>query len=148
MNARPKTRQELAGDIYDKIERLQAALSYVPGEKWSELIGEEALQETGKGWVHAILDGMRSGTITVGDPRLADMLHKIEQSVMATIGDREETKTKFAQLQHPNAKITLNEFWEAVLGIERITADAIQAGLTTPGQDLFALPRRTASQSI
>ena len=145
MPRQSRTRQEMLVDITERLNALELHLEAIPPQKWPELIGEDATEELNKHWADAILRGMAEGSITVGDPRLADILYKIGQSVMTAVGDQETAKATFVQLKREGYEsATPESFWKAVLGIERIDLDAIQAGLTTPGQDLSALPRRTS----
>jgi hypothetical protein len=132
-------------DIVERLNEFELHMEAIPPEKWPELIGEDATEALNKNWADAILRGMKEGSITVGDPRLADILYKIGQSVMETVVDQETAMAKFVQLKEEGYEsATPESFWRAVLGIERIDLDAIQAGLTTPGQELYALPRRAS----
>jgi hypothetical protein len=136
--ARPKTRQEVAAEIRDSIEKVAEAMDGVPDEAWDEVLGEGAGAFFDKTWGEAILRGMVKGTITVGDPRLADELQRLESAMQSV--PLEQAKQSYRRLlaDDPNIEERVEELQEAIFGIEHITNKAIEAGLTTPGQDLSA----------
>jgi hypothetical protein len=79
--ARPKRRQEVAAEIRDKVAKVAEVMQGIVGEGWDEVLGEGAGEFFDKPWAEAILDGMVKGTITVGDPRLADGLQHLESAM-------------------------------------------------------------------
>jgi hypothetical protein len=136
--ARPKTRLEVAAEIRDSIEAVAEAMDGVPDEAWDEVLGAGAGAFFDKGWGEAMLRGMVKGTITVGDPRLADALQCLESAVRSI--PLEQAKQNYQRLlaDDPDIAKRVEELRDAVLGIEYITREAIEAGLTTLGQDLSA----------
>jgi hypothetical protein len=136
--ARPKTRLEVAAEIRGSIAKVAEAMQGVPDEGWDEVLGEGVGAFFDKPWAEAILDGMVKGAITVGDPRLADELQRLESAMRSA--PLEQTKQSYRRLlgDDPDIAERVEELHDAILGIERITRKAIEAGLTTPGQDLSA----------
>jgi hypothetical protein len=136
-SARPKTRREVATDIRSRVEKVSEAMEGVP-DPWDEVLGKGADEFFDKPWAEAILDGMVKGTITVGDPRLADELQRLESAVRSV--PMEQAKQSYRRLLagDPEIEERVEELQNAILGIEYITREAIEAGLTTPGQDLSA----------
>ena len=135
---RNKTRLEVAVEIRDRVEKVADAMQGVPDEGWDEVLGEGAGAFFDKYWAEAILDGMVQGTITVGDPRLADELQHLESATRSV--PLEQAKQHYRRLlaNDPDIEERVEELHDAILGIEYITREAIKAGLTTPGQDLSA----------
>jgi hypothetical protein len=82
--ARPKTRLEWAKDIRGRVAKVAEVMRDVPDEAWDEVLGEGAGEFFDKYWAEAILKGMVEGTITVGDPRLADELQRLESAMRST----------------------------------------------------------------
>ena len=136
--ARPKTRLEWAKNIRDRVERVAEAMEGVPDEAWDEVLGQGAGAFFDKPWAEAILDGMVKGTITVGDPRLADELWRLESSIRSVPLDQAKQSYRRLLADNPDIEERVEELHDAILGIEYITREAIEAGLTTPGQDLSA----------
>jgi hypothetical protein len=136
--ARPKTRLDVAKDIRDRVAKVAEVMQGVPDESWDEVLGEGAGAFFDKYWAEAILDGMVKGTITVGDPRLADELWRLESATRSV--RLEQAKQSFRRLlaDEPEIEKRVQELQDARFGIEYITREAIEAGLTTPGQDLSA----------
>ena len=94
--ARPKTRLEVAAEIRDSIEAVAEAMDGVPDEAWDEVLGEGAGAFFDKGWGEAMLRGMVKGTITVGDPRLADGLQRLESAMRSV--PLEQSKQSYRRL--------------------------------------------------
>ena len=136
--ARPKTRLEVAAEIRNKIDKVTEAMQGVPDEGWDEVLGEGAGTFFDKPWAEAILDGMVKGTITVGDPRLADELQRLESAMRSVPLEQAKQSYRRWRADDPDIAERIEELHDAILGIEYITREAIEAGLTTPGQDLSA----------
>jgi hypothetical protein len=136
--ARPKTRLDVAAKIRNRVEKVAEVMQGVPDEGWDEVLGAGAGEFFAKPWAEAILDGMVNGTITVGDPRLADELWRLESAMRSV--PLEQAKQSYRRLlaDNPNIEERVEELHDAILGIEYITREAIEAGLTTPGQSLSA----------
>jgi hypothetical protein len=136
--ARPKTRLDVAADIRSRVEKVAEVMQGILDEGWDEVLGKGAGEFFDKPWAEAILDGMVKGTITVGDPRLADGLQRLESAMRS--GPLEQAKQSYRRLlaDDPDIEELVKELQDARLGIESITRQAIEAGLTTPGQDLSA----------
>jgi hypothetical protein len=136
--ARPKTRLDVAADIRSRVEKVAEVMQGILDEGWDEVLGKGAGEFFDKPWAEAILDGMVKGTITVGDPRLADGLQRLESAMRSV--PLEQAKQSYRRLlaDDPDIEELVKELQDARLGIESITRQAIEAGLTTPGQDLSA----------
>jgi hypothetical protein len=102
------------------------------------VLGQGASAFFDKPWAEAILDGMVKGMITIGDPRLADELQRLETAIRSV--PLEQAKQSYRRLltDNPDIEERVEELQDAILRIEYITREAIEAGLTTPGQDLSA----------
>src|SRR5438132_10239085 len=94
--ARPKTRLEWAKDIRGRVAKVAEVMRDVPDEAWDEVLGEGAGEFFDKYWAEAILKGMVEGTITVGDPRLADELQRLESAMRSV--PLEQAKQSFRRL--------------------------------------------------
>jgi len=136
--ARPKTRQEVAAEILEKIDRLEEAMQVIPGGQWDEVLGQGIEELWNKAWAGSILRGMVQGTITVGDSRLADTLQRLEDTIRSVPDSQAEQNFKRLMGNESEVDEWVQTFKSARLQIERITENALTAGLTTPGQDLSA----------
>jgi hypothetical protein len=136
--ATPKTRREVAANIRGRVEKVAEVMQGILDEGWDEVLGQGAGEFFDRPWAEAILDGMVKGTITVGDPRLADGLQRLESAMRSV--PLEQAKQSYRRLlaDDPDIEERVEELQHARLGIESITRQAIEAGLTTPGQDLSA----------
>jgi len=136
----PKTRLDVAWEIRSKIEKVTEVCKSILSEGWDEVFGPGMKECIDRPWAVAILDGMIKGTITVGDPRLADELWRLEKVEYVDINQAwpKYKELMAGRLDDSDLEVHLEKLLKAKTALFDVTRDAIEAGLTTPGQDLSA----------